>query len=199
MTRRMFASNRRVASFLSTVVTFATLIASGVAGAQPSTIIIVRHGEKATKPADDPPLTAAGKQRAKDLAAALAGANVATVISTQFQRSQATARPIADAIGKTTIVEPATSDPQVHAAAVAAKARSAGPGSVVLIVGHSNTVPLIIAALGGPKIPDLCDGEYANLFVMEFPASGTPRLIRAKYGAADPDDADRCTRGMKRP
>ena len=80
---------------------------------------------------------------------------------------------------------------------MAGMARHAQAGGVVLIVGHSNTIPLIIAALGGPKMPDLCDSEYANLFVLEMPTSGPPRLIRGKYGAPDPLGSDKCKRTMR--
>jgi broad specificity phosphatase PhoE len=176
----------------------AIVLASGVAAAQASTVILVRHAEKAARPADDPPLTNDGQARAKDLAAAVADAHVSTVIATQFIRTQATAKPVADAAGKTTIVVPATADPKAHADSVAAKVRAAPAGSAVLVVGHSNTIPLIIAALGGPKIPDLCDGEYANMFVMQMAGSGAPRLVRAKYGISDPMGSEKCTRPMKK-
>jgi phosphohistidine phosphatase SixA len=165
--------------------------------AQASTVIIVRHAEKAAKPADDPPLTNDGMARAKDLAAAVADAHVSMVIATQFARSQGTAKPVADAVGKPVVVVPATADPKAHADSVAAKVRSAPAGSAVLIVGHSNTVPLIIAALGGPKMQDLCDAEYANMFVMQM-SSGAPKLIRAHYGVSDPMGSEKCNRTMKK-
>jgi broad specificity phosphatase PhoE len=175
----------------------AMLLVSGAAYAQPSTVILVRHAEKAARPADDPPLTNEGERRARDLAAALADAHVTTVIATQFQRTQATAKPISQAVGQATIIVPATADPKGHAAAVVEKIRSAPAGGTVLIVGHSNTVPLIIEALGGPKMKDLCDAEYANLFVLEMPATGSPKLVRAKYGTSDPVGSDKCTRPMR--
>jgi broad specificity phosphatase PhoE len=198
---RLFATaaKRTFSSFAARFAAVALVLSAVVAHAQPSTIILVRHAEKASLPADDPALSPAGQQRARDLASALADAHVSTVIATQFQRTQATARPIAEAVGQTTIVVPATSDPRGHAEAVAAKARSTPAGGVVLIVGHSNTVPLIIAALGGPKMPDLCDAEYANLFVLEMPPTGAPRLIRGKYGVPDAPESDNCARTMRRP
>ena len=176
----------------------AVVLASGVATAQASTVILVRHAEKAARPADDPPLTNDGQARAKDLAAAVADAHVSTVIATQFVRTQATAKPVADAAGKTTIIVPATADPKAHADSVAAKVRAAPAGSAVLVVGHSNTIPLIIAALGGPKMQDLCDAEYSNMFVMQMAGGGSPRLVRAKYGVSDPMGSEKCTRPMKK-
>jgi broad specificity phosphatase PhoE len=176
----------------------ALVFASVAANAQPSTVILVRHAEKADKPADDPPLTNDGQGRARDLAKSLADARVSMVIATQFQRSQATAKPLADAARQTTVVVPATADPKAHAAAVAEKIRSAPAGGTVVVVGHSNTIPLIIAALGGPTMPDLCDAEYANMFVMELAASGAPKLIRTHYGVSDPMGSEKCTRPMKK-
>jgi hypothetical protein len=58
-------------------------------------------------------------------------------------------------------------------------------GQKVLLVGHSNTVPDIIEAAGGPSI----DGrEFDNLFVFTVCRCGRKRvtLLRLQYGAASP-------------
>jgi broad specificity phosphatase PhoE len=169
------------------------VLGTTVAGAQPSTVILVRHAEKAPAPANDPLLSAEGLQRAMDLASALAGARVTSVVTTQFQRTQLTAKPISDALGKAPIIVPAASPMAAHLEAVAAAVKGRPAGDVVLVVGHSNTIPAIVGALGGPKLPDLCDAQYSQMFILEFPAAGPPRFIRAKFGAADPADADKCT------
>jgi len=175
----------------------AALALATTAKAQPQTVILVRHAEKATTPPQDPALSDAGAQRAMDLAAALASTRLSAVIVTQFQRTALTAKPAADANGLTPIVVRAGGPTQVHVDSVAAAVRRHAPGEAVLVVGHSNTIPAIVAALGGPKLPDLCDPQYSMLFIMEFPASGPPRLIRARFGAADPPDADGCARTMR--
>lgn len=186
--------------FRNLLITLAALsVSAGAAIAQPSTIILVRHAEKAATPANDPGLTPAGEQRARDLALALADAHVSTIITTQYQRTQATAKPLMDSAKITPIIVAAASDTKAHAEAVAAKARSSAAGSIVLVIGHSNTIPAIIAALGGPRLPQICDPEHANMFVMEFPATGSPRLIHGKYGAADAPDSDACARTMRQP
>lgn len=171
------------------------LLAATTAAAQPSTVIVVRHAERGTEPANDPMLTPEGQQRALDLATALAGANVSSIITTHLQRTQLTAKPLGDAIGQSPIVVRAGGP--AHADSVAAAVMRRPAGEVVLVVGHSNTVPAIIAALGGPKMPDLCDGQYSNLFVIELKAGGAPRLIKAKYGAPDAPDSDSCNRSMR--
>jgi broad specificity phosphatase PhoE len=162
--------------------------------AQPSTVIVVRHAEKAPAPANDPVLSAEGIQRSLDLGTALAGTRVTSVVTTHLQRTKLTAKAVTDAMGKEPIVVPASSPTTAHVEAVAAAVRARPAGEVVLVVGHSNTVPAIVAALGGPKMPDLCDAQYSMMFILEFLPGSPPRLIKAKYGAADPPNADGCPR-----
>ena len=172
-----------------------SLCFASAALAQPSTVILVRHAERATEPRADPLLTPEGQKRALDLAAALGGANVSSIITTHLQRTQLTAKPLGDAIGQSPIVVRAGGP--AHADSVAAAVMRRPPGEVVLVVGHSNTVPAIIAALGGPRMPDLCDGQYSNLYVMELKPGSAARLIKAKYGAPDAADSDACNRTMR--
>jgi hypothetical protein len=61
-------------------------------------------------------------------------------------------------------------------------------GGTVLVVGHSNTIPAIVGALGAPQPRDLCDSEYDQLFVVVIGDTGPPRLIRSRYGAPSADD-----------
>jgi broad specificity phosphatase PhoE len=83
-----------------------------------------------------------------------------------------------------------------HAAAVAQLIRARYAGKTVLVVGHSNTIPAIIAALGGPALPDLCDSAYGNLFTLHLPPAGTVRLEHKHYGAPDPPAAG-CSDGLR--
>ena len=147
-----------------------------VAQAQPSTVILVRHAEKASATEQDPVLSEAGMQRAKDLAVALADAGVGSVFTTQYQRTKLTASEVLAANKLTPIVVPAGGI--THAADVAAAIRARPAGEVVLVVGHSNTVNALIGALGGPKMGNICDSQYSNLFIMQM-TGPTPKLIRA--------------------
>jgi len=174
-------------------------VAARALPAQPSTVILVRHAEKATTPATDPALTPAGVQRAADLAAALSDARVTAIVTTQLERVKATAKPVADAAKVAPVIVPVSSDIDAHVNAVVAAVAARKPGDVVLVVGHSNTIPAIIAALGGPRMPDLCDAQYSGLFVLQMRANGPPSFVRGKYGAADPPDSDACTRTMRTP
>jgi broad specificity phosphatase PhoE len=163
------------------------------AEAQPAMVILVRHAERASAPAADPVLTDAGTQRATDLAAALAGARITAIVTTHLQRTQLTARPVIEATGQTHIVVRAGGPTQAHADSVAAVVRRRPAGDVVLVVGHSNTIGPIIAALGGPVMPDLCDNQYSSMFILEYSAGvAAPRLVKAKYGAPDPAGSESC-------
>ena len=157
------------------------------AQAQPATVIVVRHAEKASQTDADPLLSEAGSQRARDLAAALADAHVGSVVTTQLQRTRLTAAGVVEAGHLTPIV--VTAGTATHVADVVAAVRARPAGEVVLVVGHSNTVTAIVAALGGPKAPNLCDSQYSQMFILEMNGTEPPRLIRARYGAADPVDA----------
>ena len=159
-------------------------------------VIVVRHAEKASDPADDPALSPAGERRAEALAGALAGARVDTIITTHYLRTRRTAAPIALARGLTPIVVRPGSDTAAHAREVAKAVRARPAGEVVLVVGHSNTVPAIIAALGGPQIQPLCETEYANLFTLILEPGGGARFIRSSYGTPDPPAAADCNRTM---
>src|SRR5262245_40428559 len=66
--------------------------------AEPALVLLVRHAEKAKDAGNDPPLTAAGTQRAEDLALALRDAGVTTIVTTQLRRTGDTARPLATAL-----------------------------------------------------------------------------------------------------
>ena len=145
-----------------------------------TTVILVRHAEKATLPAEDPALTAEGQARAQALVAIARDAGVTALITTQFARTRETARPAAEALHITP--EIVSAGGAQHAQEVAKAILSGHAGAVVLVVGHSNTIPAIVAALGAPRPPPICDSEYDGLYFVTVPATGVARVIRARYG-----------------
>jgi broad specificity phosphatase PhoE len=170
----------------------AALLAAVPAAAQDSTVVIlVRHAERASLSGNnDPPLTEAGEARARALAQALEGRQIHAVLTTERQRTRNTARPAAEARGLSPeIVSLAAGEAHVDSVAAAVRRHA---GHTVLVVGHSNTVPGIIGALGGPRLPDLCDGEYSNLFILVLKRDAEPRLERHVYGEPDPPGANAC-------
>lgn len=152
-------------------------LAPSTAGA--TTVILVRHAER---PAGaDPELNAAGHARAESLAVSLARSGVAGIIHTQFKRTQQTAAPLAARLSLTPVVVQAGGTEAQHAAAVVEQVNKFA-GKTVVYVGHSNTVPAVIQALGISPVQPMAETEYSNLFIVTRPNAGPATLVRAKYG-----------------
>lgn len=159
-------------------------------------VLLVRHAEKASESEDDPPLSAAGRERAAALAGALADAGVSAVVVTQRRRTGDTAAPLTARSGVVPDTVPTGGTVARHAAAVAARIRERHLGRTVLVVGHSNTIPAIMAALGARPMPDICDATYDQLFVLVLRDGVARGLTRARFGAASPRGGEGCT-GME--
>jgi phosphohistidine phosphatase SixA len=155
----------------------------GRAAAAATTIVIVRHAEKATDDPRDPSLSDAGRQRARDLAAALAGADLTAVYATQYRRTRDTAAPAAAAAGIAVAERSVPADDvPAFAADLARHVLSAHAGRTVLIVGHSNTVPELVKALTGAAVAPIADDEYDRLYVVVGGGGAGARLIASRYG-----------------
>ena len=144
-------------------------------------VIVVRHAERADGGAGtttmmgtpaDPPLSAAGEARAGKLAAMLAESGVTAILTTEFRRTQDTAKPLAAKLGLTAHVIKAA-----DTAALLERLKTVHANDVVLVVGHSNTMPAIIKGLTGDTVT-IPDSQYDDLFVL-VPATRT--MSRIKY------------------
>lgn len=156
-----------------------TLLTAGSAMAQ--TAIIVRHAEKADASAD-PALSEAGQARARALAAELTDAHPSVILTSPLQRTQLTAAPTADYHSTTPEAVPLAGGVEAHAAAVAARVRALPEDAVVLIVGHSNTVPAIARALGYAEAADMPECEYDRLTTLHLLGEGRAHGIVSRYG-----------------
>lgn len=179
----MMPSMRRLLLALFVVVGMPTIAVAQGGAPVDKLVFIVRHAEKADG-TDDPSLSEAGKARAEALAVALRDAKVAAIFVTPLKRTAETAAPLAAAARQVPTAVAFGASSGAHIASVAAAVRASTAASV-LVVGHSNTVPALISALGGPTMPNLCDAAYANLFILRIPAEGAPTLVRTLYGADD--------------
>jgi broad specificity phosphatase PhoE len=171
--------------------TIALLVASFAYGAAPAakpagctTIILVRHAEQTDPAAADPPLIDAGTARAKALASALEHSGVQAIYVTQFKRTKETAAPTAALLHVPVIEFPVDLNrPAEHAPQLAKKILAAHPGGIVLVVGHSNTVPAIVEALTNAKIRAIDRGEFDRLIVVSA-GTGCNHVTQAQYGHA---------------
>jgi phosphohistidine phosphatase SixA len=151
-----------------------------------TTIVIVRHAEKATDDPRDPSLSDAGQARAAALATALEGAEVGAIYATQFKRTRGTGELLAKKSGIGVTVRPiANPDAAAYAEALARDVLAKEAGKTVVIIGHSNTVPELVKAFAGRSVPALTEEDYDRLFIVVRPPSGPARLFQTRYGAAN--------------
>lgn len=142
-----------------------------------TTVILVRHAEKAMAPGDDPALSEAGRKRADALRRVLEKADVSAIYATQYQRTQQTVEPLAKALKI-----PVTKMEAAGTEKLVAQIRQKHGGETVLVAGHSNTVPEIMKALGVGQPPTIGDGDFDNLFVVTISKTGPSRLLHLQYG-----------------
>jgi phosphohistidine phosphatase SixA len=170
-------------------VVLALLLAGVAAQAQPTTVILVRHAEKANKSAATPLKEPKGFLRARALANAVGEFGISAVVASEFLRTQQTVAATASHLGLEESVVQLT-DPQAIADEILGRYR----GRTVLVAGHSNTVPQMIEALGGPSLcPNrggvlvkgecrIPDREYDNLYVVRIFESGPAGFMATRYG-----------------
>ncbi len=147
-----------------------------------TTVIFVRHAEKTAEPADDPLLSLAGQQRAVELARQLVDADVVAgidaVYATPYRRTVDTAQPLADALGL-----PITSYDAADTETIMEQIVRKHKGKIVLVVGHSNTLPALIGNMGASKkVPVIDEYEYDNIYIVSIPWFGKTKTIRLRYG-----------------
>ncbi len=163
--------------FALTAIAFTLVLADPVMA---QTVILVRHAEKADQ-SSDPALSGAGERRAQALAARLSATPIDLILTSPLQRTRLTAGATAEASGlqpETISLEGGT---QAHVAAVIDRIRAQPEDTTVLVVGHSNTIPLIARALG-QATPDMPECEYDRLLTLRLQghsASG----VTTRYGA----------------
>ncbi len=148
-----------------------------------TTVIFVRHAEKAVIPEDDPSLSPAGQRRAAELMRQLVDADVVAgidaVYATPYRRTEETARPIAEALEL-----PLNSYDANDTEAIMEKIVREHKGKIVLVVGHSNTIPVLIGSMGASKkVPPIAEDEYDNIYIVSIPWFGKTKTIRLRYGA----------------
>jgi broad specificity phosphatase PhoE len=171
------------AAFLLSLIALTQPACRDAREARPTIVYLVRHAEKALSADKNPPLSEAGVRRAEALAQTLGDAGVAAIYTTQFKRTIDTAAPLSARTGiAVTPLEVNHENTQAYVEQIARDIAAKHVGKTVVVVSHSNTLPLIVERLGGKTVPAIKDDEYANLFVVTMPAQGTATSIRARYG-----------------
>lgn len=170
---------RRLVFVLLFLLSFSSL---ALAASGDTTIIVIRHAEKAQDDPKDPSLSEAGIARGQALAKVLADHPLSAGYATQYRRTQLTAEPALQARGLKVQLLPVTMDnASGYGDALAKLIRSQHRGQTVLVVGHSNTVPGIVLALSGVTIAPIEESEFDRIYVITLPHRGKPALLALRY------------------
>ena len=182
--RKEYASLRR-RPFLAPVwiLSIGAIVALAIAAwafpaATTTIVVVVRHADKVADGTDDPPLSAAGIERATRLAALLGGAGpglgINAIFVTQYRRTMATAQPL-EALTKVPVIPLKDDD----LAGLEARINHEFRGKRVLVVAHSDTVPDIVKRLGGVRdVPEIASTEYGTVYVIAIPRWNRPTVLR---------------------
>lgn len=136
--------------------------------AQPlTTFILIRHAEKADDGTKDPVLSEQGNERAKRLVSLFKDTPIDVVYATNYQRTKATAKPLAEAKA----VDVNTYEPK-QASAIDDILKK-HTGKTIVLVGHSNTVPWIANYLTGTnRYTDFPEDDFDNVIVVTVAEKG---------------------------
>jgi broad specificity phosphatase PhoE len=190
--RRRARRKRRIQIFV-----IYTAIAIGLAwffeSQATTTIIFVRHAEQTSHDEADPSLSEAGRRRVAELTRQLVDADVVAgidaIYSTELKRATETVQPLAERLDlPINIYDGADTETVLEDILKAHK------GKIILVVGHSNTVPELIANLGASKkVPPIERDEFDNIYIISIPWFGKTKTIRLRYGEPYVPDAAAAT------
>lgn len=135
-------------------------------------VFIVRHAEKASTSGKDPDLSVEGQKRADALAHILKDSQITSIFVTEFKRTQQTAAPTANAAHVTPTVVPAN-----DIGALVGKLRALNGNA--LVIGHGNTIPDLLRALGVTTAVSIPEDDYTEIFAVLL--GDTPQLLRLHY------------------
>ena len=171
----MEATIRAMKSLFIRVI-FPVLLMCQLAAAQQNvrTIFLVRHAEKASTAADAL-LSPEGERRADCLATTLKDAGIKQIYVTDVKRTQQTAAPLAKALKITPTILPAKNSNDLIKNLV-----YTGGGNI-LVVGHSDTVPFVIARLKAGTVPPIGENEFDRLFVVTIAEAAAMPVATLHY------------------
>jgi len=155
---------------LALILSIPLLVVTGINAAP--FVFIVRHAEKASTSDKDPDLSLQGQKHADSLAHILQDSQITSVVVTEFKRTQETAAPTAKAAHVSPTMIPAS-----DVGALIEKLRALNGNA--LVVGHGNTIPDLLKALGIATPVSIPEDDYSEIFVVFL--GDAPQLLRLHY------------------
>lgn len=142
---------------------------------EPVVVYLVRHSERAEDGTNDPAISEPGWDRSRLLAGMLEDAGLTHMHTTDFRRTRMTGRPTADATG----IEMQLYDPRDLDGFAAELRRTPGRH---LVLGHSDTTPAMVRALGGDPGSSIQTMEYDRLYIVTLTDLGASTVL-IRFGA----------------
>jgi broad specificity phosphatase PhoE len=142
-----------------------------------TTFILLRHAEKETgqnamTTGNDQKLSEEGKKRAERITELFSQTSIAAIYSTSYERTRSTVTPLA--ISKS--LEVMYYEPNKVEAID--KMWNEHQGKIIIVCGHSNTIPKIANYLTGTNsYKDFSDSDYGNILVITLTQKGKPASV----------------------
>lgn len=139
-----------------------------------TTIVFLRHAEKGYI-GSDPHLTEKGEAQAACIAEMLSFLDITTVYSSPYNRTRQTAQPIADNFDVEVQEYEPSNDRFID------EVKKKHNGEVIVVVGHSNTIPLYLnAVIGTSDYQPMAEDEYDKIFVVVTTSYSPVEVITLK-------------------
>lgn len=153
--------------YLASLITL-FLLSSQACWAQ-QTVFLIRHAEKVITTDKDPVLSEIGMTRAHALIELFNNAKPNSIFTTQYQRTQLTAKPLSEAIAvPITVLEINAENTAQYPSLLMNQICILPKGSNVLVVGHSNSLPAIVEAWTSEPVKAIADNEYNRIFMVKI-------------------------------
>lgn len=170
MNRRFRIRPSRVVLLLALAVVGCAPPSEAAAQADPVVVYLVRHAERAEDGTNDPPISVEGQTRAEQVASLLRDAGITHIHTTDLKRTRQTGAPTAQAAGLEMLVY----NPRDLTGF--AETLRATPGRH-LVLGHSNTTPDLVEALGGDSSGPIDEMEYDRLYIVTVTDAGVSTVL----------------------
>lgn len=144
-------------------------------------IMLIRHAEKANESVDSP-LSDDGAKRALNLISVCENSHIKFIYSSQFKRNLDTVKLLSEKINTPIVIKEVNLDePKVYAENLTKEILANHLGQNILIVSHSNTIPLLIENLIGKKL-EIKKVEYSDFYIVSIRNNGEKSFLKLQYG-----------------
>lgn len=158
------------------IVFFASFLASELVKAESVTVILTRHLEKSTNDKRDPDLSEEGKIHAQALYKLLENQPINRFFSTPYKRTNQTLELLANAQKK----EIETYSPKNHQELITQIKQL--KNEVIMISGHSNTIPdLLNLFLGTKTYQEMDESRYGDLWIITLFGEGESSVTQLRF------------------